>query len=138
MALFRARLARFFPFIATSAPLREAWCSPKGANLETIGRDLEEMQRTPLTPAHVDAMRSAETVATYETGAYFAQQGHVVDRFVYVLESEIEVVNPFSGERGPAGSNRPVLPRRATVIVYGPQRAPPPNRNGCKIRSEAR
>jgi thioredoxin reductase (NADPH) len=107
MALSRARVARFFPLIATFAPLRGRGAHSKGANLETIGRDLEEMQRTPLTPAHVETMRTVGAVATYETGAYLAQPGHVVDRFVYVLEGEIEVVNPFSGERGPASTLGP-------------------------------
>lgn len=68
--------------------------------METIGRDLEEMQRTPLAASHVEAMRSAGAVATYPAGAVLAQPGQAVDRFVYVLDGEIEVVNPFSGERG--------------------------------------
>lgn len=58
------------------------------------------MQRTPLTAAHVDAMRSVGEVATFEEGAFLVQPGDDADRFVYVLEGEIEVVNPFSGERG--------------------------------------
>ena len=72
--------------------------------METIGRDLEEMQRTPLAAAHVEAMRSAGAVVTYEAGAVLAQPGQTVDRFVYVLDGEIEVVNPFSGERGAAST----------------------------------
>jgi thioredoxin reductase (NADPH) len=68
--------------------------------LETIGRDLQEMQRTPLAEAHVDALRAVAVVVTYEAGAYLVQPGDSVDRFVYVLEGEVEVVNPFSGERG--------------------------------------
>jgi thioredoxin reductase (NADPH) len=68
--------------------------------VETIGRDLEEMQRTPLTTAHVEAMRAAGKVVTHDAGAVLVQPGQAVDRFVYVLDGEIEVVNPFSGERG--------------------------------------
>lgn len=67
--------------------------------METIGRDLEEMQRTPLTPAHVEAMRKIGAVAEYEAGAFLVQPGDPVDSFVYVLDGEIEVVDPFSGER---------------------------------------
>lgn len=68
--------------------------------METIGRDLEEMQRTPLTAAHVAAMRAVGQEAVFEAGAFVVQPGDPVDRFVYLLEGEIEVVNPFSGERG--------------------------------------
>ncbi|WGM30725.1 cyclic nucleotide-binding domain-containing thioredoxin-disulfide reductase [Brevundimonas sp. NIBR11] len=67
--------------------------------LETIGRDLEEMQRTPLTAAHVEAMHAIGEVVTYDAGAFIVQPGDLVDRFVYLLGGEIEVVNPFSDER---------------------------------------
>lgn len=75
--------------------------------METIGRDLEEMQRTPLTAAHVDAMRPIGEVVAYEAGAFLVQPGDAVDRFTYVLDGEIEVVNPFSGERGTASTLGP-------------------------------
>ena len=67
--------------------------------METIGRDLEEMQRTPLTSAHVEAMRAVGEIVTYDAGAFLVQPGDLVDRFVYLLAGEIEVVNPFSDER---------------------------------------
>lgn len=67
--------------------------------METIGRDLEEMQRTPLTAAHVEAMRAVAEVVTYEAGTFVVQPGDVVDRFIYLLDGEIEVVDPFTGER---------------------------------------
>ncbi|PZQ63236.1 MAG: thioredoxin-disulfide reductase [Phenylobacterium zucineum] len=67
--------------------------------METIGRDLEEMQRTPLAEAHVRAMRGVGVEATYDAGAFLVQSGDPVDRFVYVLDGEIEVVSPFTGER---------------------------------------
>lgn len=67
--------------------------------METIGRDLEEMQRTPLTEAHVEAMRAVGHVVEYGAGDFLAQPGDVVDRFVYLLDGEIEVVNPFSDAR---------------------------------------
>ena len=81
---------------------RGARCAsdPRGASLETIGRDLVEMQRTPLAASHVEAMRSVGAIVTYDAGAHLVQPGEAVDRFVYVLDGEIEVVNPFSGERG--------------------------------------
>jgi hypothetical protein len=33
--------------------------------METIGGDLRQMQRTPLAPAHVEALRRAGAVARY-------------------------------------------------------------------------
>jgi thioredoxin reductase (NADPH) len=67
--------------------------------LETIGRDLTEMQRVPLAPAHVTAMRREGSEVRYAAGTIVARPGELVDRFIYVEEGEIEVVNPFSGER---------------------------------------
>jgi len=67
--------------------------------METIGADLRQMQRTPLAAAHVEALRTVGKVATYPAGTFFARPGEPVDRFVYVEEGEIEVVNPYTGER---------------------------------------
>jgi thioredoxin reductase (NADPH) len=67
--------------------------------METIGRDLREMQRVPLAPSHVAAIRAAGTVVDYPAGTFLVQPGDPVDRFVYVEDGEIEVVNPFTGER---------------------------------------
>src|SRR5882757_7101802 len=67
--------------------------------METIGADLRQMQRTPLAAAHVKALRTAGEVATYPAGTFLARPGEPMDRFVYVEEGEIEVVNPYTGER---------------------------------------
>jgi thioredoxin reductase (NADPH) len=67
--------------------------------METIGRNLDEMQRVPLTPAHVEALRAAGMPATYAAGTNIVQPGDPVDCFVYVDEGEIEVVDAFSGKR---------------------------------------
>ena len=67
--------------------------------METIGRDLNEMQRVPLAESHVAALRVAGTVAYYAAGTFLVQPGDRVDRFVYVEDGEIEVVNPFTNER---------------------------------------
>src|SRR5713226_4330908 len=67
--------------------------------METIGADLRQMQRTPLAAAHVEALRAAGEIATYPAGTFLARPGEPVDRFVYVEEGEIEVVNPYTGER---------------------------------------
>jgi len=67
--------------------------------METIGADLNQMQRTPLAAAHVQALRAAGKVATYPAGTFLARPGEPVDRFVYVEEGEIEVVNPYTNQR---------------------------------------
>ena len=67
--------------------------------METIGGDLREMQRTPLAAAHVHALRVAGSVATYPQGTFMARPGQPIDRFVYVEEGEIELVNPYTDER---------------------------------------
>jgi thioredoxin reductase (NADPH) len=67
--------------------------------METIGGDLRQMQRTPLAAAHVDALRAAGKIATYPAGAFLTRPGAPIDRFVYVEDGEIEVVNPYTGER---------------------------------------
>jgi thioredoxin reductase (NADPH) len=67
--------------------------------METIGGDLRQMQRTPLAAAHVDALRAAGKVVTYPAGTFVARPGEPIDRFVYVEEGEIEVVNPYTNER---------------------------------------
>jgi thioredoxin reductase (NADPH) len=67
--------------------------------METIGDDLRRMQRTPLAASHVEALRAAGEIATYPAGTFLARPGEPMDRFVYVEEGEIEVVNPYTDER---------------------------------------
>ena len=67
--------------------------------METIGRDLDEMQRVPLARSHVEAMRAHGSVVHYAAGTFIVQPGDAVDRFHYVEEGEIEVVDPFTNER---------------------------------------
>jgi thioredoxin reductase (NADPH) len=67
--------------------------------METIGADLRQMQRTPLAASHVEALRANGKIATYPAGTFLARPGEPIDRFLYVEEGEIEVVNPFTGER---------------------------------------
>ena len=67
--------------------------------METIGRDLTEMQRVPLAPSHVAAMRSEGVIVDYPAGTMLVKPGDPADRFVYVEAGEIEVVNAFTHER---------------------------------------
>jgi thioredoxin reductase (NADPH) len=67
--------------------------------METIGRDLREMQRVPLAASHVAALRSVGQVVDYSADTFLARTGEPADRFIYVVDGEIEVVNPFTDER---------------------------------------
>jgi len=67
--------------------------------METIGGDLRQMQRIPLAAAHVEALRGAGKIATYPAGTILARLGERVDRFLYIEEGEVEVVNPYTDER---------------------------------------
>ncbi len=67
--------------------------------METIGGDLRQMQRTPLSAAHVKALREVGKIAIYPAGTFLARPGEPIDRFVYVETGEIEVVNPYTDQR---------------------------------------
>ncbi len=67
--------------------------------MEGIGAELEVMKRVPLADEHVAAMREIGEERDYAQGDMVAEVGQPMDRFVYVLEGEIEVVDPYSGER---------------------------------------
>jgi thioredoxin reductase (NADPH) len=67
--------------------------------METIGGNLREMQRIPLSSAHVAALRGIAREVRYPAGTFLARPGEPADRFVYVEDGEIEVVNPFTNER---------------------------------------
>jgi thioredoxin reductase (NADPH) len=67
--------------------------------LESIGADLRQMQRTPLAATHVEALRTAGKIATYPGGAFLSRPGQLIDRFIYIEDGEVEVVNPYTDER---------------------------------------
>lgn len=67
--------------------------------METIGHDLRQMQRTPLASSHVEALRTAGKIVSYAGGVVLSRPGDWMDRFTYIEEGEIEVVNPYTGER---------------------------------------
>ncbi|MEO6798732.1 MAG: FAD-dependent oxidoreductase [Rhodanobacter sp.] len=67
--------------------------------MESIGANLSEMQRTPLAPAHVAALRAAGAEVLYPAGTYLARPGQLADHFVYVVAGEIEVVNAYTDQR---------------------------------------
>ena len=67
--------------------------------METIGADLRQMQRTPLSASHVQALREAGKIITHPSGTFLANPGEPVDRFVYIEEGEIEIVDPYTDKR---------------------------------------
>src|ERR1700742_4222555 len=67
--------------------------------METIGADLRQMQRIPLAASHVEALRAAGKVVTYPAGVFLGRPGEPVDRFIYIEDGEVEVVDPYTGER---------------------------------------
>ncbi|MBU3076762.1 FAD-dependent oxidoreductase [Sphingomonas quercus] len=87
--------------------------------METIGRDLSEMQRVPLAPAHVAALRAEGTIVDYPAGTVIVHPGQLVDRFVYVEDGEIEVMNPFTGERHLPWSLGPTQFMGEISFLYG-------------------
>lgn len=67
--------------------------------MEQLGQDLETMRRVPLAPEHVDAICEIGAERTYKSGEVVAEIGDVMDTFVYVVEGEIEVVDPYTNQR---------------------------------------
>ncbi len=67
--------------------------------MEALGYELETMRRVPLADEHVAAIRRIARERHYKPGDLVARVGEPMDRFVYLLEGEIEVVDPHSGDR---------------------------------------
>ncbi len=67
--------------------------------MESLADDLTQMRRTPLSPDHVAAIREIATIRDYVPGQYVLPAGEALDRFVYVLEGEVEAVDPYTERR---------------------------------------
>ena len=67
--------------------------------MEQLGVDLRQMRRTPLHDSHVEALRDVGTEVVFDVGEYVAEAGQAMDRFVYVLDGEVELVDPSTGKR---------------------------------------
>ena len=67
--------------------------------MEALAPDLRRMQRTPLFESHVAAIREAGEEVVFEDGEIVATPGESMDRFIYVLDGEIEIVDPYTCER---------------------------------------
>jgi thioredoxin reductase (NADPH) len=67
--------------------------------MEALGENLETMPRVPLADHHVAALHRLGRIMTYAEGEVVVEAGDPMDSFVYVLEGEIEVVDPRSRNR---------------------------------------
>lgn len=67
--------------------------------METIAFDLRYTQRTPLDAEHIAALRQIGTEKIYAQGQLVAQAGQAMDRFVFIEDGDVEVVDPRTGER---------------------------------------
>lgn len=67
--------------------------------MESLAGNLHEMKRTPLHESHVAALHKIATVRTFAAGDIVAQAGSAMNHFIYVLDGEIEAVDPFTNER---------------------------------------
>lgn len=67
--------------------------------MESIAGDLRQMQRTPLHDEHVEQLREHGELRHFKQGEMLAHPGDRMDRFYYVEEGELEIADPFTGER---------------------------------------
>ncbi|MXQ09332.1 FAD-dependent oxidoreductase [Alphaproteobacteria bacterium GH1-50] len=67
--------------------------------MESLADDLKTMTFTPLADEHVRAIRRIAEEVQFAEGDMVAEVGTPMERFIYVLEGEIEVVDPWTGER---------------------------------------
>ncbi len=67
--------------------------------MESLAVDLRTMTRTPLLGTHVERLREVGTERVFEPGEMLAEFGEEAQSFFYILEGEVEAVDPVSGER---------------------------------------
>src|ERR1700686_4195237 len=67
--------------------------------MDGIGADLEVMKPVPLAAGHIDAIRAIGRERSYDAGDMIARIGDPMDRFLYVVEGEIEVLDSNSEKR---------------------------------------
>jgi thioredoxin reductase (NADPH) len=75
--------------------------------METIGGDLRAMSPRPFRQEHLDAIAELGVERRYQAGDIVASVGEPMDRFQLVLEGELEVADPFTGERLMPSTLRP-------------------------------
>jgi len=67
--------------------------------MEELAPDLRQMARTPLHESHIQALRDNGEERHFSEREMVANVGDPTDHFVFIEEGEIEVLDPFTGER---------------------------------------
>ncbi len=67
--------------------------------MESLAVDIATMTRTPLQERHVARLRTCGVERVFQTGEMLAEFGREADSFFYILDGEVEAVDPVSGER---------------------------------------
>lgn len=109
--------------------------------MESLAQDLATMVRTPLAEAHVKALRRISEERTLQPGEWLQKIGQPYTEFHYIVEGEVEAVDPRTNERygvatlGPtqffgeigflSGATTPIGARAAieTQILTAPRQA---------------
>ncbi|WP_423141321.1 FAD-dependent oxidoreductase [Parablastomonas sp. CN1-191] len=101
--------------------------------MESLAGNLSEMQRTPLREDHVARLRQAGRERHFPAGTIVAEAGDLQDRFIYVVDGTIEVLDPvtrqpflpsnigpaqFMGDIGLLAGGVFSLPYQATTEVH--------------------
>lgn len=66
--------------------------------MESFAPDLRQTQRIPLQDSHVEALRRIGEEVVYEAGDIVYEVGDPLDKFIYLLDGKIEVIDPFTRE----------------------------------------
>jgi thioredoxin reductase (NADPH) len=75
--------------------------------MDTIGGDLRAMSPQPFKTEHLEAMAALGSEKRYAAGETIYGVGQRMNRFLLVLEGEVDVVHPFTGERVGNATLRP-------------------------------
>ncbi|MEP6558080.1 MAG: FAD-dependent oxidoreductase [Burkholderiales bacterium] len=67
--------------------------------MESLAQDLETLVRTPLSERHVQAMHEIGEVRAFAADEMLVRLGDPSNTFFYILEGEIEALDPRSGMR---------------------------------------
>src|SRR5436190_21258023 len=67
--------------------------------MESFGGDLKFMAPQPFSEDQLAAVRKISTEHRYKAGETITRVGQPLDRFVMVVDGEVEVVNPITGDR---------------------------------------
>lgn len=67
--------------------------------MEELAPDLRQMARTPLHESHIQTLRENGEQRQFGEHEIVANVGDPTDHFVFIEEGEIEVLDPFTGER---------------------------------------